>query len=373
VLFRSASSSKGAGVVVDPRVGPEFRVNSRTVGSQLTPSVAALKDGDFVTTWASMGQDGSSWGIFGQRYGSDGSRAGGEFGVNTTTANEQTNPAVVATTDGGFTVAWLGHVSSLRQNGYELRAQRLSATGAKLGSEFRIADALATQISAPALTSTAAGGFAATWMVKRGVLDTYYVFARLFDRSGRPTTAEIPVASDPSAVFTKTPTITSINGGYVVLWAHAAGAGSKPGIKGQRLSATGSRVGAEFAVTGTSFVQSDPVVAPTADGGFVVAWVSAGQDGSGKGVYAQRYTAAGARQGTAFRVNTTVGYDQTEPAVASGPGGGFLVVWTSVDQDGSKQGVFARRFDADGTPLDVEFGINTTVANAQYQDRKSVV
>ena len=40
------------------------------------------------------------------------------------------------------------------------------------------------------------------------------------------------------------------------------------------------------------------------DGDFVITWQSHGQDGSGWGIYAQRYNAAGVKQGTEFRVNT---------------------------------------------------------------------
>ena len=40
------------------------------------------------------------------------------------------------------------------------------------------------------------------------------------------------------------------------------------------------------------------------DGDFVIAWMSYLQDGSGHGVYAQRYNASGVPQGPEFRVNT---------------------------------------------------------------------
>ena len=39
-------------------------------------------------------------------------------------------------------------------------------------------------------------------------------------------------------------------------------------------------------------------------GDFVVAWESQAEDGSNYGIYAQRYNAAGAAQGSEFLVNT---------------------------------------------------------------------
>ena len=61
----------------------------------------------------------------------------------------------------------------------------------------------------------------------------------------------------------------------------------------------------EFRVnTYTTDNQVDASVAMDAAGDFVVAWQSYGQDGSGYGIYAQRYNAAGVAQGSEFQVNT---------------------------------------------------------------------
>ena len=55
-----------------------------------------------------------------------------------------------------------------------------------------------------------------------------------------------------------------------------------------------SAAGGELAVNAyTTNTQSLPAIGLDADGDFVVAWQSNGQDGGGWGVYAQRYTAGG--------------------------------------------------------------------------------
>ncbi|MGE3820568.1 MAG: hypothetical protein AB7I30_14240, partial [Isosphaeraceae bacterium] len=56
--------------------------------------------------------------------------------------------------------------------------------------------------------------------------------------------------------------------------------------------------------------------ATTADGGFVIAWTSQGQDGSGNGVYALRFDALGAPVGSEFRVYSHTDGDQFLQAVA---------------------------------------------------------
>jgi len=50
-------------------IGGELPLNSTPAGDQIAPAVAAQPNGRFATAWASFGQDGSSWGIFGQRFG----------------------------------------------------------------------------------------------------------------------------------------------------------------------------------------------------------------------------------------------------------------------------------------------------------------
>ena len=71
------------------RSGSEFRANTYTSSDQIYSSVTALNDGGFVVTWSSEGQDGSGYGIYGQRYAADGSPVGDEFRANTYTTNAQ--------------------------------------------------------------------------------------------------------------------------------------------------------------------------------------------------------------------------------------------------------------------------------------------
>jgi hypothetical protein len=87
-----------------------------------------------------------------------------------------------------------------------------------------------------------------------------------------------------------------------------------------------------------------PAVAGLKDGGYVVAWQSSTQDGSGLGLYAQHYSKTGAKIGVEFRVTSTVADDQSQPAVAAFTGGNFVVMWTSVGQDGSLEGIYGQRF-----------------------------
>ena len=98
----------GAGATAQTRAGGEFRVNTFTTGKQARPSAAVLRGGGFVVVWQSEGQDGDSYGVFGQRYDSAGAAAGAEFRVSGYTTGWQRWPEVEALPSGGFVVAWSG-------------------------------------------------------------------------------------------------------------------------------------------------------------------------------------------------------------------------------------------------------------------------
>ena len=90
-------------------VGPEFLVNTYTTGDQGQPVAAMDSSGDFVVVWTSLAaQDGSGFGIFGQRYDSSGASAGPEFPVNSYTTSQQFNPSVsAAAAAGDFVAMWM--------------------------------------------------------------------------------------------------------------------------------------------------------------------------------------------------------------------------------------------------------------------------
>jgi len=364
------STSGVATVTVDARSGAQFRANARTAGSQQYPAVAALAGGGWVVAWASEGQDGSSWGVYAQRYAANGAKSGGEFRVNTRTTDSQSFPAIAATIDGGFVVAWLGTGSTGKSTG--IWAQRWSATGTRLGAEFRVDTTAGTTQSAPSLAASASGGFLVSWVSNNAGGTTFDVHTQLHDKTGKRVGAEVKANVAAMPAITSAASVAELpGGGWVVAWTSVAKAGAKPVVKAQRLTTKGLRSGGEIAVTNATWAQSEPVVAALPGEGFVVVWVSQGQDGAGKGLFAQRYTAAGAKLGAVFRVNLTVGGDQSEPSAVARAGGGFLVSWTS--PDGAGKGIYCRLYAANGVPEDAVFRVNTTTKNDQWQSAASML
>src|SRR5262249_39767672 len=138
------------------------------------------------------------------------------------------------------------------------------------------------------------------------------------------------------------------DGTFVVAWNGEDG--SDYGVIARRYDSGGQTVGTEFQVkTYTTGPQYIPSAAMAADGAFIFAWMSQPrEDGSGQGVFAQRYDSAGQAAGTEFRVNSYTTGNQYMPSVAAADDGTFVVVWSSAGQDGSGMGVFGQRYDSGG-------------------------
>jgi len=118
--------------------------------------------------------------------------------------------------------------------------------------------------------------------------------------------------------------------------------------------------------THTMSYQSDPAVAADEAGNLVVVWSSYGQDGSRNGVFARRYDSSGrALDDKEFQVNTHTMSYQSDPAVAADGADNFVVVWSSNEQDGDSWGIFGQRYDSSGTALDKEFQVNTYTSSRQ--------
>jgi len=135
------------------------------------------------------------------------------------------------------------------------------------------------------------------------------------------------------------------SGNFVVVWQSVGQDGDSEGIFGQRFASSGAPIGPEFRVnTFTTSYQRRPSVAADGSGNFVVLWQSIGQDGSGDGVFGQRFAGSGDPLGPEFLVNTFTTVDQAEPSVTADSFGDFVVVWQSFNQDGSAYGVFGQRY-----------------------------
>ena len=344
--------------------GPEIPVAIEDPGGILpfgtggySPVIAPDSGGGLSVAWQSWGLegfreggDGDGYGVVVRRLDAADAPLSGEIAVNTTTTDQQWEPAIASDPGGGFTVAWTSGDEYYTPSSGDIYARRFDAAGAPLGGEIPVNETTAGYQDSPAIAPDPGGGFTVAWMSSGDV------YARRFDSAGQPLGGEIDVGTGGW----QTPAIASSpGGGLTVAWS------TGHNIYARRFDAAGAPLGGEIPVNTTRADERwYPAIASDPGGGFTVAWQSYEQDGSGYGVYARRFDAAGAPLSGEIAVNTTTADYQWYPAIASDPGGGFTVAWQSYGQDGSNWGVYARRFDAAGAPLDgkiPEIAISTAV------------
>jgi hypothetical protein len=322
-------------------LGIEFRVNSYTTRGQFGPSIASDASGNVVVVWTSHDQDGSGDGVFGQRYASSGVSLGPEFRINTYTTGSQNRAEVASDTLGNFVVAW----ESYNQAGlWDVFGQRFAGAGTPLGQEFRVNTYTTGNQFGPSVAADPSGTLVVVWVSYAQDGSSYGVFGQRYTSSGTPLGAEFRVNSYTAGGQGGARATADASGNFLVVWGGSQDA-SGGGVFGQRFASSGAPMGPEFQVnTYTTSLQSSPFVAVDSFGDFVVTWNSLGQDGSAHGVFAQRYASSGLTLGPEFRVNTYTTSAQATSAVAADPSGNFVVVWLSQGQDGSLAGVYGQRY-----------------------------
>lgn len=285
-----------------------FRVNEQGAGDQQNPKVALLDNGGAVFVWQG-GQLGAQ-DIFARFVGPSGTFISGDLLVNTSAANQQMNPVVAALPNGEIIVAW----SSYGQDGsmQGIFAQKFLSNGGKSGGEFQVNQYSAFNQRTPAIAALSNGSFMVVWVSEQKRFENSVdVYARVF----------------------------------------GGGRGS---------------AGNEFLVNNSTNICANPVVTASSAGGFIVGWGQRdiGQRDNGWDVYLRSFNATGQPLNNPLKVNTHAQGNHYGPQIA-GIGDNHLVVWTSVGQDGSREGVFGRFVSEPGAMISPEFQVNTSTASQQ--------
>jgi hypothetical protein len=353
LVFGTAISVQQA----NAQTSPAFKVSTYTggAGAQRNTSVAMDSEGDFVFTWDSYIEDGSIWGIFGQRYDKSGVAVGAEFAINTYTTNSQSNSSVAMDADGDFVVSW----QSKGQDGdnYGVYAQCYDKTGAKVGNEFQVNTYTTNYQGLPSIAMDAAGDFVISWQSNSQDGSSYGIYAQRYNESGVKVGGEFQVNSYTTSSQAAPSAAMDNYGSFIISWGSGHD-GSNYGIYAQRYDKSGAAIGNEFQVnTYTTNRQANPSAAMNADGDFMISWQSYGQDGSKYGVYAQRYDKTGTVVGSEFSVNSYTTNNQISPSAAMDAAGDFVISWESY---GSSYGIYAQRYDKSGAVVGTNFLVNTS-------------
>lgn len=298
---------------------------------------------------------------------------GAEFMVNTETTDDQflnedgNNQSVAMDATGNFAVVWAS--TGQDGGGRGIFAQRYDLDGNAQGAEFQVNTYTSGNQETPAIAMDDDGDFVVVWRSNNQDGSQGGVYFQRYNSAGVAQGAET-LANTTTSSDQHEPTVSMDSAGnFVIAWSSKGQDGSQDGVYAQRFSAAGAKVGGEFLVnTETSRDQKEAAVEMNGAGEFVIAWSSSGNsDGSQDGVFMQRYDAAGATVGGEVQVNTTTLKNQERPDVAISPTGETVVVWQSKNQDGDSWGVYGQIYDAAGAAVGGEFLVNQTTGSAQQQ------
>ncbi|MEQ1762822.1 MAG: peptidoglycan DD-metalloendopeptidase family protein [Pyrinomonadaceae bacterium] len=365
VTLQAATLVNGIPPPPPPPPAGEFQISSSVNSAQFVTHVASGATGNFIVTWHSFLQDGSGFGVYGRRYDAAGVPIGNEFRINTYTQDNQTIPRIALDSAGNFVMIW--ESENQDGSGYGIYGQRYNSAGTPVGSEFRVNTTTTNSQHGPFVAMAPDGTFVVIWVSDFQDGDQEGIFGQRFDATGVPVGGEFQINTFTAGIQRNPGMAMDANGNFIVVWESIGQDGSDKGVYAQRFNALAVPQGPEFRVnTFTVGLQGEEWVSMTPTGEFIVTWSSVGQDGSGSGIYAQRYNAAGASQGGEFQVNTYTFSDQIFGTTSIAPNGNFVIAWESISQDGNGRGVFGQRYDAAGVPQGSEFQINTYTTDNQF-------
>lgn len=376
----------------------EFRINATVADAQDQTEVSGLTTGGFVAVWERSDADADFTDIYAQRFSASGVKLGVEVQLNTRIPGEQTFPDVIGLAGGGYVATWLEDTN--------VYARVFAANGIALVSDVKVNQTDVDTLQSVSVTALTNGSFVIAWSAQGGP-DGAGIYASRFNANGTVIEREIllaPVSGESQ------PTIAAADdGGFVMAWtsfdgsdwnihsrrfeadgdplgagpASVESAGSDPHniriavlesggyvvcwdehvvmdefeVHAQLYNASGNAVGGVATVNNLSGAMMNPSVAALADGGYVIAWEDDDPaSSSAQGIYARRYDANGNALGTAFEVNSNA-YDAYDaPTVTALADGGFLIAWGSISFGVGgidPYYLFGQRYDARGNALDV--------------------
>jgi hypothetical protein len=371
--------------------GTNYPVVGQLLGDQVFPDVA-ISSTNGIVVWQDNATDGDGWGISARRL--DGTLSGvfSPFRVNVTGAGDQENARVAMLKNGGAVFVWQGGVE-----GYQhIFARFLTPTNTFLTStDLPVSSFMNTssfQIN-PAVASLNNSNIVVVWSSfnQAGSNSLQDVYAKILSPSGQTVSNEFLV-NQFTNYNQRTPAVAALKGGgFVVTWvseqeqlvlpipgtntagvytnSFSAGSALLPSVNiyARLYQSSGAPVGGEFIVDTGSIPCANPAVAGGSDGGFMIAWsgYELANISNSWDVFARPFSSSGTG-GTTLQVNTYVVGKQFAPRLAA-IGLDYLATWTSVGQDGARQGVYSRFIHNDGTLVGGELRANTFPVGLQMQ------
>ncbi len=364
--------------------GFEYAIVGSLPGDQVFPDAAISPTNGFVV-WQDNATDGDGWGISARRL--DGTLSGtlGTFRVNVAGAGDQENARVALLKNGGAAFVWQGGKAGWQH----IYARFLTASNTFVTTNDILVSTFTNNFQLnPALAVLTNGSVAVVWASYNQVSSNSMqdVYCQILSTNGAKIGTNFLV-NQFTSFNQRTPTVAALkNGGFVVGWVSEQQRSLAPGwgtntvyttaaaalvpsvdIYARLFNAAGTATTGEFLVNTDVNPSADPVVAVASDGTFMLAWCEKDRSNPTNGwdIYARPFTSA-AVGGTVMVVNTHNFGDQYVPRISC-IGLDYLVTWTSLGQDGSREGVYGQFLHGNGVPVGGEFRVNTSTIGQQMQ------
>jgi hypothetical protein len=359
-------------------VGGEYSITRGLMGDQIKPVASFTSSGGFVA-WQDNNIDGDGFGIAAVKLDQSLSPVGAPFRVNVTGAGDQTSPQIAALANGGAAIAWQGGANA----GARVYARFLQPNGTFTTTSDVVVNTNLTVTSiTPVVAALADGSVIVAW-ASYGADDASEtdpqlaamlgIYAQRFDSLGNPLGAQILV--NQTVIFNqRNPAIAALaDGSYAVAWTTELITGFGTGeavIQGinvmyRKFAVSGAPSGNEIQANDHLNICASPAIAPTPDSGFTLVWVERDADVTANGldIYARIVAPGGYPTADSFLVNSYTFGDQFAPQITTS-GGSQLVVWSSLGQEGNREGVYGCFITA-GAVSSPEFRVNTSTVTAK--------
>lgn len=280
-----ASGTAVRGRLIDadgvPR-GPDVVLASTVAGDQLHPAVAPLPDGGFAVAWEDHSQasgDTSGAAIRLRLFDGDGTPAGPDRVVDTTTTLDQTEPTIAVAASGRMLVAWEDRsLSPSDASDSAIRGRRVAAGGAFADAEdFPINTTIARDQLLPRATALASGDFLVVWTdASEAPGDGGNIRARQVPAAGAPAGSDVVLNTTAGGVQEQA-SPAPVDGAVAVAWEDESARPpdtSESGIRFRWLDADGRPAEAPDQLLNSIVVddQGEPSIAALASGQIIAVW-----------------------------------------------------------------------------------------------------
>jgi hypothetical protein len=338
------------------RAGAEIPLNVVAAGNQVLPAVAVAPDGSFMTVWSRepLPQDGTA-DVFGRVFDAAGNPRTGEIRLSDTPLlGYQPRARVAASSTGEFMAVW----SADEPTPTRAQARLYGPGGQPIGGLIQLASSSSVgipRISAPDVTADPSGGFLTAW-TEYGVPGSSSIVTQRFDAQGNPLGNPVAFSAQFSS---EAPRLTAFRaGGFLVVWpaVYSSIDSFTSDLGAQRLDASGQTVGVPFLLNPDDRFLPGRVMlaAPVAyaDGGFSVLWTHATLYGYVlDGLFARRFAADGTPAGGIAHIQPNPSATTSPPAAVPLPSGDTWILWNNnaaLADSGIYSGVFDRAWTLQG-------------------------